>query len=193
MYNILDLPLELLVYIISFLSSRDIVKLRYVSKSLRIFTEVPSLWRKFVWPYYRRCEETSVIKIFNLCGNHIRQLSFTVAFLGYHDRPWLSTLASNLYCDVMSTNCANITNLTLLTRIPCTESKLEKILQNCKHLKKLEISWTGVYGYGYPASSLKNSNLTEVTLYVSRTVLYYNLILNFGYRIIFHQDIYHNM
>ena len=157
-YSILHLPAEMLVFIISFLSSRDVVTLRYVSKNLRVFTEVPSLWTKFSWPYYRSCEEASVIEILKVCGNHIQQLSFT------NDH----YLTSKLCCDLILTNCANVINLTLLIQSPLTKYVLEKFLQNLKHLKKLEISWSGEVFY--PASLLKNSNLTEVTLYLARHI-----------------------
>ena len=153
MYNILDLPAELLVFIISFLSSRNVVTLRYVSRRLRAFAEVPSLWRKFVWTYYRSCEKASVIEILKVCGNHIRQLSFT------NDRYLPSS-----DCDLMLSNCAIIAHLTLLMQKPYAMYELSKILQNLKLVKKLEILWSEVF---YPASLLKNSNLTEVTLYVT--------------------------
>ena len=155
--SILELPTELLVFIISFLSARDVTKLRYVSKSLRVFTEVPSLWRKFVWPCYHNREEASVINILKLCGNHIRRLSFTNDHI----------LLPQLYCDLMSVYCANVINLTLLTKVPLTEIELKKILRNLKHLKKLEISWSGT---NYPAKLLKSSNLIELTLHLGRTV-----------------------
>ena len=52
--NLLSLPTELLVYIISFLSSlSDKEKLRYVSRWMRCVIEgTPSLWKEFVWPDY---------------------------------------------------------------------------------------------------------------------------------------------
>ena len=76
--NLLSLPTELLVYIISFLSSlRDRVKLRYVSKCLRCVIEgTPSLWKEFVWPYYDSREKCSVKEVLKVCGQHIKVLSF---------------------------------------------------------------------------------------------------------------------
>ena len=44
-----DLPIELLVYIFSLLpTSRDIVRLRYVSRKMRSVSETSSLWRNFL-------------------------------------------------------------------------------------------------------------------------------------------------
>ena len=75
--NILSLPVELLVYIISFLPTvRDKVKLRYVSRRLRVVSETPSLWRKFVWPCYDRREERCVMNVLKACGVHIKILVF---------------------------------------------------------------------------------------------------------------------
>ena len=76
--NLSTLPTELLVYIISFLSSlRDRVKLRYVSRWLRCVAEgTPSLWTEFVWPYYGSLEECSMKEVFKVCGQHIKVLSF---------------------------------------------------------------------------------------------------------------------
>jgi len=76
--NLLALPTELLVCIISFLSSlRDRVKLRYVSRWLRcVIDEMPSLWKEFVWPYYDSREECSVKEVLRVCGQHVKVISF---------------------------------------------------------------------------------------------------------------------
>ncbi|XP_065920271.1 uncharacterized protein [Dysidea avara] len=75
--NLLKLPTELLVFIISFLSLlHDRIKLRYVSRWLRCVTEgTPSLWAEFVWPYYDSREECSVKEVLKVCGQHIKLLS----------------------------------------------------------------------------------------------------------------------
>jgi len=75
--NLLKLPMELLVIIISFLSSQcDRVKLRYVSRWLRcVVNGTPSLWKEFVWPYYDSLEESSVKEVLKVCGQHIKTLA----------------------------------------------------------------------------------------------------------------------
>ena len=153
----MDLPAELLVFIISLLSSRELFKVRYVSKTLRVFTEVPSLWRKFVWSYYRSCEEASVIKLLKVCGDHIRQLSFT------NDH----VLLPQQYCDLMLEYCSSVINLTLLTQVPLTKYELKKILNALKHLKTLKISWSET---SYPAKALKQSSLIDLTLHLGKRV-----------------------
>ena len=75
--NMLSLPVEVLVYIISFLpTAHDIVKLQYVSKRLRDICETPSLWNNFVWPLYGRREERAVINVLKTCGQHIKIFNF---------------------------------------------------------------------------------------------------------------------
>ena len=71
LYTLSSLPLELIVYIFSFVTSaRDKVKLRYVSQRLRIAVETPSLWRNLTWPNFDFREERSVTSLFELCGRH---------------------------------------------------------------------------------------------------------------------------
>ena len=48
--NILSLPVEIVVYIISFLPmARDVVKLQYVSTTLRAVSKTPSLWSEYLF------------------------------------------------------------------------------------------------------------------------------------------------
>ena len=68
-----DLSIELLVYIFSLLpTSRDIVRLRYVSRKMRNVSATSSLWRNFLWPWYDRREERSVNDVLKKCGTHIK-------------------------------------------------------------------------------------------------------------------------
>ena len=125
--NLFSLPIELLVYIISFLSSlRDRVKLRYTSRWLRcVIEETPSLWKEFVWPYYDSCEECSVKEVLKMCGRHVKMLSFP-------------------YCRVPSTliemlkYCSNVQHLSL----PSTKldpEQLQKIIHHMGCLQSLEL------------------------------------------------------
>ena len=104
--NLLTLPPELLVYIISFLSSlHDRVKLRYVSRWLRCVIEgTPSLWREFVWPYYDSSEECSVKEALKVCGQHIKMLSF----------PYSRVTSTRLV--EMLQYCSNVQHLSLPSR-----------------------------------------------------------------------------
>ena len=70
--NLLSLPVELLVYIMSLLVTRDLVKLRYVSRGVRVVTTTPLLWRKFVWPLYDGREERSIMNVLKDIGECIK-------------------------------------------------------------------------------------------------------------------------
>ncbi|XP_065914507.1 uncharacterized protein [Dysidea avara] len=123
LFNLLTLPTELLIYIISFLSSlRDRVKLRYVSRWMRHVTEgTPSLWKEFVWPYYDSREECSVKEVLKVCGQHVKVLSFP-------------------YCRVPSTlvemlqYCSNVQHLSL----PSTKLDPEQLRKSIHHMGCLQ-------------------------------------------------------
>jgi len=71
------LPVELLVYILSFLKNvREAVKIRYVSRRFRRASETPSLWRDFVWPHFDVSEERCLKDLFKSCGPYVHRLSF---------------------------------------------------------------------------------------------------------------------
>ena len=120
---LLSLPVELLVYIISFLPTvRDKVKLRYVSRRLQVVSETPSLWSEFVWPLYDRREEHSVLRD---CGEYIKRLVFP-------DHVITSTLVK------MLSYCNNVTELRLPPGSKLSCKQLE-ILQSMEQLEKLEV------------------------------------------------------
>ena len=83
--DILRLPVELLVYIVSFLPTvRGKVKLRYVSRTLQVVSETPSLWSEFVWPLYDRREEHSVMNVLKTCGDYIKRLVSLITCHPFH-------------------------------------------------------------------------------------------------------------
>ena len=126
--NFLTLPTELLVYIISFLSSIcDLVKLRYVSSHLRcVIEETPSLWKEFVWPCYNRHEECCVKEVLKVCGQHIKVLSFPNSRVS-------STLVE------MLRYCSNVQHLSLLSANLDSE-QLIKIIHHMRCLQILEVN-----------------------------------------------------
>ena len=122
--NLLTLPTELLVYIISFLPSlHDRVKLRYVSSWLKcLVEETPLLWKEFVWPYYDSREEYSVTQVLKVCGQHIRTLSFP------NKVP--STLVEMLQY------CSNVQHISLPSANP---EQLLMMIHHIRHLQTLEL------------------------------------------------------
>ena len=75
--NIVTLPSELLIHIISFLTCvRDKVKLRYVSRRCLSVCETPLLWRELIWPFFDIREKRCVISVLKSCGKYVQRLSF---------------------------------------------------------------------------------------------------------------------
>ena len=125
--NVLNLPVELLVYIVSFLPTvRDKVKLRYVSRTLRVVSETPSLWSEFVWPLYDRREEHSVMNVLKTCGDYIKRLVFP------DHVPPISLIE-------MLSHCNNVTQLSLPPVTKLDSEELRLAVQHMKHLEKLEV------------------------------------------------------
>ena len=127
--SFVSLPTELIVFILSFVAcSRDMVKLRYVSRRLRNVCEAPSLWRQFVWPHFDNREYRCVKNALKSCGQYISHLSFP-----HHVTP--SKLMPMLkYCN-------NLVELRLSTRrLSCDQ--LEEAIQSMGKLQTLDILWT---------------------------------------------------
>lgn len=148
--NFLSLPVEVLVYIASFLTdARDKVKLRYVSRKLRSISETPSLWRKFVWPYYDRLEERCLCNLLKSCGKYIVQLSFP-----HHVMP--SKLVKFLHY------CGNVTHLSLSQETKLNLEQLTKTLQYMKCLSVLKIRLS----VGITPLLQLTSNVEDLTVYI---------------------------
>ena len=126
-----ELPIELIVYIFSLLpTSRDIVRLRYVSRKIRSISETSILWKNFLWPWYDSREERSVNEVLKTCGTHIKRLNFPSNFLGVSKGMAPSTAIQLLQ------HCCNVTEITLDTCLNVNE--VQKVVE-MKFLQKLEI------------------------------------------------------
>ena len=123
------LPMELLVYIVSFLGSfRDKVKLRYVSRTLRSVSETPTLWRVFEWPYYDDREEFCVNNVLKMCGKHVRMIS-----IPNHVTP--SKLVEMMH------HCTGVTHLSLPVGTKLTFEQLREIVEHMIQLEYLNLLW----------------------------------------------------
>ena len=152
--NLSTLPIELLVYIISFLSSlRDRVKLRYISKWLRCVIEgTPSLWKEFVWHYCDIHEERSVKETLKVCAQHIRVLSLP------NSRTISSTLVDMLQY------CSNVQHLSL----PSTKLDPEQLKNTIHHMGHLQTLELKVDNYNAIRQLLLNAcQLKELTIFLS--------------------------
>ena len=148
--SILTIPSELLVIVMSYLSSRDRAKLRYISQSLRIVSETPSLWHEFLWDYYNPREELCVMNVLKRCEENIKRL----AFPGY--------LTPKL--DEMLQYCNNVRHVSLPVVMTMSPDQLGEAVQHMKHLHTLDIGWNVDY---IKPLLLMGSNLIELTLYAS--------------------------
>ena len=127
LYTLLVLPIELLIYIFSFVTSaRDKANLRYASQGLRAAVEMPSLWRNFTWPHYDFREENSIKSVLESCGRHVKRLSFP----------------SLVRIPVESLqHCSNVLRLSLPS-IELTLNQVRTIMQSMKKLQHLDVLWT---------------------------------------------------
>ena len=131
--NLLSLPVELLVYIMSFLrAARDLVKLRYVSRRLRAATETPSLWSEFVWPLYDPREERSVMNVLKDFGEYVKLLIFP------------NHVAQSKLLEMIN-RCRNITHLTLPAVTELDLDKLKRVVKYMTNLEKLEVRLSTYY------------------------------------------------
>ena len=150
--TILSLPVEILVYIVSFLlSSRDKVKLRYVSQRLRVVTETPSLWSEFTWPLYDCREERAVMNVLETSGVCIKWLAFP-------DHVTPLTLFE------MLGYCSNVTHLSLSPGTKLDSEKLKTAVQHMESLTHLEVN------LGTAVKPFIISGLEKLTLHVSEDV-----------------------
>lgn len=129
MTNLITLPAELVVYIMSFLIIHDRIRLRYVSRRLRCVSEVAALWNEFVWPYFESRDEHYVSGTLKACGEHVKQLIIRI------------NMASGKLVWVTE-NCVNVIQLCLPQKVHFYPAQLEKIVSTMAHLKKLDVCWS---------------------------------------------------
>ena len=126
-FNILSLPVELLVYIVSFLPMiRDKVKLRHVSQRLRVVSETPTLWDEFIWPLFDPREEYSVMNVLKACGKYVKRMVFP-------DHVTPPTLFD------MLSHCSKVTQLSLPVGTELDSEQLRIAVQHMENLEKLEM------------------------------------------------------
>ena len=124
--TLIALPVEVLVYIISFLSTREKVGLRFVSKTLRSACEIPSLWEEFIWLRYAPRDDKLLKSALRMFGQHIKRFHFAD-----HIAP------SKL--QVMLKFCRNVLQLSLPSFNYKNIEKLKKIVSSTANLQILGI------------------------------------------------------
>ena len=120
------LPVEVLVYIFSFLSTCDIVRIRCVSKTLRSVGEIPSLWEKFMWLRYAPRDDILLKSVLKTFGKHIKRFRFA-----HHIAP--------AKLQVLLKFCKNVVHLSLPSFNYKDVEKLEKIVHSMGCVQILDI------------------------------------------------------
>ena len=124
------LPIELLVYIFSLLpTSRDLVRLQYMSRKIRSISETSTLWKNFLWSWYDSREERNVNEVLKACRAHIKRLTFPGDSRG---------MAPSTAIQLVQ-HCCNVTEITLGTCL-LNGDEVQKVVE-MKFLWKLEICW----------------------------------------------------
>ena len=127
--TLLALPTELLVYIFMFLpSTRDKVKMKYVSSRFQSVTEAPSLWSEFVWPYYDSREELGMNNLLKSCGRYMKTVSFP------------DCVPPPLQLVSMLGWCCNVMELSL-PNVKLDAEQLAEIVKHMRWLQKMEVQW----------------------------------------------------
>ena len=147
--TLITLPMEMLVYICSFLSVRDVVKIRCVSKILRYVGETPSLWKTFIWSIYPPRDGELLEHVLKMFGQHITQFHFA-------DVPPSKFELLRF--------CKNVTHLSLPRFTYYNEfGKLEKIVCSMSSLQILDIQ--GCTGTNMQQVFKLAINLKELSIY----------------------------
>ena len=151
-HNLITLPPELLVYIMSLLVLRDKINLRYVSRRLRFVSEVAILWSNFVWPYFEGERKHYVSDTLKACGEHVEKLMFPIN-VPSSKVVWLTE------------TCVNVKELCLPKRSYFSSGQLERIVNTMTHLQKLDVCWSN---YIKPLLEI-SGGLKELTIHMSQS------------------------
>ena len=152
--SLVNLPVEVLLYIVSFLSTRDIAKIRFVSRSLRSISEIPSLWEVFIWSHYAPRDDKLLKHLLRTFGKHIRTFNFTdhiapsklQLMLGMCKNVMHLSLPSFTYVanfDKFKMTVCNLGSLQILV-IPSHVwgNDFQSILKLCSNLKELSLHYS---------------------------------------------------
>ena len=129
---LVNLPVEILFYILSFLSTRDKISMRYVSQKFHHISETPLLWKEFIWPDWEPRHVCSVSNILKACGEHVRRIFFPA-----HVEP--TKILEMVHC------CAKATKLSLAYGTQLHLNHLKEILLTMRHLQVLDVSASGIF------------------------------------------------
>ena len=131
--SLVNLPTELLVIILSYLSIRDIISIQFVSQRFKEISKIPLLWKKCIWSDYEPRHVCSVSKVLKAHGEHVRQIFFPA-----HLTP--TNILEMVHC------CSKITLLSLPRHTQLSLDHLEEIVHTMTHLEQLDV-FTSIMEY----------------------------------------------
>ena len=123
--SLANLPTELLVKILFYLPIYDRIRIRYVCRRFQDVSEMPLLWKEFVWSY-KPHHVRMVSNVLKVCGGHVKQLSF----------PNHLTPARILE---IAHYCVKVTHLSLSEGTQLALHHLEEIMHTMTQLQQLEV------------------------------------------------------
>ena len=159
--SLVNLPTELLVIILSYLSIQDIISMQFVSQRFKEISEIPLLWKKFIWPDNEPRHVCSVSKVLKAHGEHVRQIFFPA-----HLTP--ANVLEMVHC------CPKVAHLSLPRNTQLSLDHLEEIVHTMTHLEQLDV-FTSIIKY-HPFKRLLEVSAASVK----------NLILKNDWYNIFH-------
>ena len=154
--SLVNLPTELLVIILSYLPIRDIISMQFVSQRFKEISEIPLLWKRFIWPDYEPRHVCSVSKILKAYGEHVRQI-----FFPSHLTP--ANVLEMVQC------CPKVAHLSLPRHTQLSLDHLEEIVHTMTHLEQLDV-FTSIIKY-HPSYHVIKKLLEVTTASVRKLIL----------------------
>ena len=124
------LPTELVIKILSYLPTRDRFMMQCVCRRFQDITEMPLLWKEFVWPDFQSHHVCSVTKILKEHGEYVRKIFFP------------AHLAQTKILE-MAKYCTQVTHLSLPRDTKLSLDDLRKIVHAMKCLFRLDVFAAG--------------------------------------------------
>ena len=121
-----DLPTELLLKLMSYLPTHDKVTMRYVSRRFRDVSEIPSLWKEFLWLDYEPRHVCSVSSVLKVSGEYVRRIFFP--------NHVTQTKILEMLC-----YCTKVTHLCLTEKCQLSLDHTREIVCTMIHLHQLDI------------------------------------------------------
>ena len=121
-----NLSTEILVKILLYLPLRDKMTIRHVSRKLRGVSEIPLLWKEFVWLDCEPRHMHSMMKLLKIKGNHVRRIFFPA-----HVTP--TKLLE------MAHYCRKVTHLSIPGDTQLRPSDVKKVICMMTNLEQLEV------------------------------------------------------